>query len=267
MKAKTLWLIGTLGIALAPGLALAQGDIDGKWRIDISKARFSGNPEVFVLKNGEYQCKSCAPLIVVRADGADHGISGSPYFDTVNFKIVDDHSVEETRKKNGKTVLSLKIVVSSDGDTATFEYSDSSRANATIVGSGNVTRVGKAKRSTGMHILSGTWQISKYANLSEDALTFTFELEGDNLRWSSPMGQSYVANVNGTDAPYQDDPGVTSVSVLRLGNDTYMETEKRDGKPIRVRRFMVNPNGAKDMDIIDSDNLTGMTVVLKASKQ
>jgi hypothetical protein len=56
------------------------------------------------------------------------------------------------------------------------------------------------------------------------------------------------------------------VSVLRLGDGTYLETEKRDGKPIRVRRLMVNPNGAKDMDIIDNDNLTGMTAVLKASK-
>lgn len=268
MKTKMLFLIGMAEILLVPGVALAQSDFSGAWRIDISKTSFSSNPEIFVLNKGEYQCKSCVPNLDIKADGTDHAVTENPYFDTISIKIVDDRTVEETRKKNGKTVSTSRIVVSPDGNLATFQFSDSSRTNGDpIVGSGNLTRVGKAKQSSGKHILSGEWQISKYASLSEDASTFTLEVDGDTVRMTTPTGQSYAASFNGSDAPYHGDVGVTSVSVLRLGNDTFTETDKRDGKPVRERRFMVNPNGAKTMEIIDSDILTGPTLVLRADKR
>jgi len=268
MKTKTRFLIGMVEILLVPGAVLAQSDFSGAWRIDISKTSFSGNPQIFVLKKGEYQCKSCVPSLAIKADGADHAVTGNPYFDSISIKIVDDRTVEETRKKNGRTVSTSRIVVSPDGNSATFQFNDSSRTNGDpIVGSGSLTRVGKAKQSSGKHMLSGEWQISKYANLSENASTFTLGVDGDTLRMTTPTGQSYAANFNGSDAPYHGDVGVTSVSVLRLGNDTFTETDKRDGKPVRERRFMVNPHDTKTMVIIDSDLLTGTTEDLNADKQ
>lgn len=52
-------------------------------------------PEVFLLQNGTYQCKSCVPLISVKADGTDQSVSGSPYFDTISIKAVDDHTIAQ----------------------------------------------------------------------------------------------------------------------------------------------------------------------------
>ena len=106
--------------------------------------------------------------------------------------------------------------VSPDGTSATFQFSNSSRtSDDPIVGSGSLTRVGKAKQSPGKQVLSGEWQISKYANLSDDASTFTLEADGDMMRMTTPTGQSYAARFNGSDAPYHVDVDVTSVSLLR----------------------------------------------------
>ena len=41
--------------------------------------------------------------------------------------MVDDRTIEEVDKKNGKTVATSKTVVSPDGKTATFEFTDSSK--------------------------------------------------------------------------------------------------------------------------------------------
>ena len=45
---------------------------------------------------------------------------------------------------------------------------------------------------------------------------------------TSATGQSYNAKLDGTDTPFKGDPGVTSVSVKKLGKDTLEETRKRD---------------------------------------
>jgi hypothetical protein len=44
--------------------------------------------------------------------------------------VVDDRTIEEVDKKNGKTVTTSKTVVSQDGSTANFEFTDSSNTNA-----------------------------------------------------------------------------------------------------------------------------------------
>jgi hypothetical protein len=84
---------------------------------------------------------------------------------------------------------------------------------------------------------------------------------------TNPMGQSYTAKLDGTDAPYKGVPGINSVSILRLGKDTFMETDKRDGKAITTKRFMVTPADGKTMTVIVGDDLTGAATVLATAKQ
>ena len=110
--------------------AIAQNAFDGRWKFNLGDAQFPKKPDVFLLQNGMYQCKTCAPPIDVKADGQDQPVSGHPYFDSVSIKVVDDRTIEEVDKKNGKTVYTSKTVVSQDGKTATFEFSDSSNTNA-----------------------------------------------------------------------------------------------------------------------------------------
>jgi hypothetical protein len=262
-------LLVALFIVFLPLLAMAQSDFDGTWKVDLTKSTMSDKRDVFLLQNGTYQCKTCMPPISLKADGVDHSVTGNPYYDTLAVKVLDDRSVETIEKKNGRVVGTSKMVASSDGSTATFEFTDNTNnTSAPVVGKGVMTRVAKTKRPpTGAHAISGSWRTSKMESLSDNALTFTFKADGENLNMTNPMGQSYTAKLDGTDALYKGDPGINSVSILRLGKDTFMETDKRDGKAITTKRFMVTPVDGKTMTVIVGDDLTGAATVLAAAKQ
>ena len=178
---------------------------------------------------------------------------------------MDDRTIEEVDKKNGKTVATGKTTVSQDGKTANFEFTDSSNTNADPVsGKGTITQV--AKGPGGSHAVSGSWVTSKLDTLSDNGLLVTFRVEGDSLSMTNPTGQSYVAKLDGTDAPYKGDPGITSVSVKSMGENTIEETDKRDGKVISVARMTVGSDG-KIITLKVEDKLRGSNSQFTATKQ
>jgi hypothetical protein len=212
-----------------------------------------------------YHCKTCVPEVKVKADGQEQKVSGHPYYDMVSIKVVDDRTIEETDKKNGKTVATSKSWVSADGNTLMFEFTDSSATNADpVTGKGEATRV--AKGPAGSHAVSGSWRMSKMNTLSDNGITFTYKVQGDSLSMATPNGQSYTAKLDGTEAPYKGDPGTTSVSVKRVNNNTMEETDKRDGKMIAVARMTVSADG-KTMTIAIDDKLHGTKSEFTATKQ
>src|SRR5271169_3481198 len=117
---KLLWT-GLLVSLLLPVLAMAQSAFDGTWKLDMNKVEFPKKPDVYLLQNGTYECKTCVPAIKIKADGQDQAVSGHPYFDTVAIKVISNQAIEETDKKSGKTVATSKSTVSPDGSTLTFE--------------------------------------------------------------------------------------------------------------------------------------------------
>ncbi len=262
---KKVFLVGLLMSLLTPVLASAQSTLDGTWKADLNKAQLSKKPDVYLLQYGMYECKTCVPPIKIKADGEDQPVTGHPYYDTMSIKIVDDHSIEETDKKNGKTVTTSKTVVSDDGTKAGFEFSDSSATNADpVTGKGEMMLVGKGP--VGSHAASGSWRTTKLENFSDNGVTITFKTEGDSLTMSTPTGQTYTAKLDGTEAPYKGDPGTSSVSVKRISKSTVEETDKRDGKVISVQRMTVAPDG-KTLTIFVNDKLHGTTSQFVAEKQ
>ena len=262
---KKLPWIGLLVAFLTPISARAQTAFDGTWKFELSTAQFPKKPDVYLLQDGMYSCKSCVPPIEVKADGQDQKVTGQPYFDTLSVKIVDDHSIEETNKKDGKVNGSSKSTVSGDGKTMTFVFTDSSATNSDpVTGKGEATRV--AKGPAGTHQISGSWRTTKLDNLSDNALLLTYRVEGDTLTMTSPTGQGYTAKLDGTEAPYKGDPGTTSVAVKRTGANSFEETDKRDGNVISVARNTVSADG-KTMTVAVSDKLHGTTSQFEAKKQ
>jgi hypothetical protein len=202
-----------------PGLATAQSAFDGTWKVNMNKVELPEKPDVFLLQNGMYECKTCTPPIKVKADGQDQAVSGDPYRDTAAIKVISDREIQETDKKNGKTVGTATTTVSPDGNTLAVEFSDSSNSNAApVTGKAEEKRV--AKGPAGSHAISGSWRTVKYEGLSENAITWTYKVSGDELTMTNPTGQSYTAKMDGTEAPYKGDPGTTSVSVKLIGKDT-----------------------------------------------
>ncbi len=250
---------------LTPGLAVAQSAFDGTWKVDLKTAQFPKKPDVYLLQDGMYHCKTCVPAIAIKADGQDQKVTGHPYYDTASIKVVDDRTIEETDKKNGKVVVTSKTWVSADGNTLMFDFTDSSATNADpVTGKGEETRV--AKGPAGSHAISGSWRTSKMDTVSDNGLTFTYKVAGDSLTMTTLTGQSYTAKLDGTEAPFKGDPGTTSVSVKKMGMNTMEETDKRDGKVISVARITLTPDG-KGMTIAVDDKLHGTSSKFMAVKQ
>ncbi len=262
---KTPLGIGLLASLLLPGLATAQSAFDGTWKVDVNKVEFPKKPDVYLLQNGMYECKTCAPPVKIKADGQDQTVTGDPYRDAVAIKVINDHEIEETDKKNSKTVGTSTTTVSPDGNTLTFEFSDSSNTNAApVTGKGEATRV--AKGPAGSNAISGSWRTTKVETISANAITWTYKVSGDELTMTNPTGQSYTAKLNGQEAPYKGDPGTTGVSVKMTGKDTLEETDRRGDKVISVSKMTLEPDG-KTAKIAWEDKLRGTTGEYVAEKQ
>jgi hypothetical protein len=256
-------LPGLLLLVLLPVPAMGQSPFDGTWTIDMSTVKFPEKPDVYVLQNGMYECKTCAPPIKIKADGSDQNVAGHPYFDAMAVKAVDDHSVESTTKRGGKVVGTEKDVISEDGNSMTGTWTDSGQpSGGTQNGTFTAKRV--AKGPSGAHLLSGSWRTEK-GDASASALTWTYKVSGNELNMTNPTGQSYTAKVDGTEAPYNGDPGTTTVSVKVQGN-TLTETDKRNGKVIGILKMVVESDGKTAKATYD-DKLHGTTIAADARKQ
>jgi uncharacterized Zn-binding protein involved in type VI secretion len=262
---KKVIFVGLLVALLVPAQAMAQSAFDGTWKIDLNKAKMPQKPEVLLLQNGKYACKTCVPPIGVAADGQDHPVSGHPYFDTIAIKVVDDHTIQETEKKAGKVVATSSRTVAADGKTAAYEFTDSSNTNADpVTGKGTMSQV--ARGPAGSHAISGSWRYSSFDNVSDNGLMFTYKVDGDNLKMTTPTGQSYSAKMDGKDVPYSGDPGTTSVSLKKTGKNALEETDKRDGKVVSIAKMTVSADG-KTMALTVDDTLHGSTSSFVAIKQ
>jgi hypothetical protein len=231
----------------------------------MNKVTFPQKPDVFLLQNGMYSCKTCTPPYTVKADGTDQPVTGHPYFDSVAIKVVNDHEIQETDKKGGKTVSTSDVVISNDGKTATYTFTDSSDTNggAPVKGKGSSTLV--MKGPAGSHAVSGSWRQDKMESLSENAIMWTYKVNGNQLTMTNPTGQTYTATFNGADAPMKGDPGITSVSLKKMGN-TLEETDKRDGKTIGVFKVTVSADG-KTAKASYTDTRQNRTTQFDAVKQ
>jgi GH15 family glucan-1,4-alpha-glucosidase len=262
LAACVLFLLPVL-LLLVPASLFGQSPFDGTWRTNMEQAKFSPKPIVFSLNNGVYDCSSCSPKIHVKADGQDQSVTGQAY-DTISVREVDAKSIELTTKKNGKTVSEQTRTVSDDGNTLTVKTTfHPENSDQTVTPEVTAARVGKAP--AGANGTSGSWRTSKVKE-SENGLTTTYKLSGDELSMSTPTGESYTAKLDGKDYPYKGVYAYDSVSLKRVSERTIEETDKRGGKIIEVLKISVAPDGKK-MTVVVTSRLTGRVSTYVAEKQ
>ncbi len=109
-------------------------------------------------------------------------MTGHPYFDSVAITVVNDHVVKEVDKKGGKVVATSTTTISPDGKLATYEFTDASdtKGGPPVTGKGESVKV--APGPAGSHAYSGSWQMKKIDNLSENAIVWSYMVMGDFLR-------------------------------------------------------------------------------------
>jgi hypothetical protein len=263
---RKLMVLAPLGALLfAPAVLPAQSPLDGTWKVDMNHVDWSKKPDIYLLQGGMYACKTCTPPYNVKADGTDQAVTGHPYVDTIAIKAVNDHEIQETDKKNGKVVSTSTTTISPDGKTATFTFTDSSDTNGgpPVTGKGEETRV--AAGPAGSAAVSGSWQMSKFETISDNAITWSYKVSGGSLTMTSKTGQSYTAKLDGTEAPMKGDPGVSSVIVKMTGKNMLVETDKRGDKVISVTTLTVSPDG-KSGKAVAEDKLANRTTTYSVVK-
>ena len=131
-------MVRIVAIALLSALfcgttAFAADAIDGTWKLNVAKSKFSGTaPKSATRVYTESADGSTLDQKMVGADGKemsmhaalvydgkDHPITGNPDADSGAGKAIDTHTSEFTLKKGGKVVGSVHRVVSADGKTLT----------------------------------------------------------------------------------------------------------------------------------------------------
>jgi hypothetical protein len=239
----------------------AQGRFDGTWEMKMDSLEFSGTPEEYLPNEGMFHCLSCVPKVDVRTDGSDHKVTGRPNADTMSVRVVDPSSVEFIFKKEGKPTFACIETVSPDGNTMTEEFTETPISQR-VTGHATFTRVSKGPVVS--HALSGSWQMRTVRNVSSTGPTTTYQTTKDGLNVSAGP-QHFEAKFDGKDYPVQGDPS-QMVSLRRIGDDTIEETERQDGKVLRVTLITVSRDG-KSMRVESADKLRGGSMTYTAEKR
>ena len=245
---------------LLPAAALADTGFDGTWKTNMESMKMTGRPLVLLLANGEYTCSSCNPPYTVKADGAEHKVSGQAYFDTAKVKVTGPNSAEIVLKQGSKEFVRFSDTVSADGNTVTSKVTNHMGAQ-TATDEFTAKRVAAAP--AGSHPLSGSWQEQQHVGGNLRTVQYRMTAEGLQMRWN---GQSYEAKFDGKEYPVAGDPGKTTVSLKKIDDATVEETDHRQGKVVDKIRLVL----AKDENtiaVIDKDIAHGETITYTLERQ
>jgi len=248
-------------LALGATSVFAQSAFNGTWRAINGSMEYHGSNK-YSLQNGFWRCDSCVPRIAIKADGREYRINSSLYYgaayaDTESVREVNDHSIEIIDKVGWKVVGVNKFSTSGDGKTLTTDWKNGKES-----GKFDSERVGSAP--AGGNKISGEWRPVR-TNTSEGEITCTYKLIADGLIMSDPTGDSYTAKFDGKEYPFKGDPGITSVTVKKIDENTVEETYLRKGKVITVALIAVDPNG-ETMKVTVEDKLRKATITWTANK-
>jgi len=248
-------------VLLIPFPLLGQSRFDGTWRMKMDSLEFSTTPEEYLVADGVYHCVSCVPRVDVKADGADHKAQGhESYYDTIAVRVLDSQSLDFTFKKNGKLVATSKETVAPDGKTMIEEFRNAAK-NAPVAGKAGFLRV--SDPPAGSHVLSGKWQMRTIKNNTDAGTLTTYRSIPNGLKIISGR-ESYEAKFDGKDYPVGKDLHST-VSLTLIDDNTFEETDKRDGKVLTVSRMIVSSDGAT-MRVESSDQQRGATMTYTAER-
>jgi len=97
----------------------------GSWRVN--KVNESENGRTTTYKGDGDEISMSTPTgesYTAKLDGKDYPVKGAYFYNSVSLKRVDDHTIEETDKRDGKVVEVARISVSPDGKKMTVVATD-----------------------------------------------------------------------------------------------------------------------------------------------
>jgi hypothetical protein len=250
-------------LLLAPAVVLAgSSTFDGTWKARADSFKTSGKPDSYLLADGTYSCSSCNPSLTVKADGAEHAVTGHPYFDSAAVKVVNPSTLEITYRRAGKVIGHDTITVSADGKMYTDKFVN---YDGTKEVTGSFTEKRVSAGPAGAHAISGDWLQDQLTGVSDSGMIVSYEMGTDHFKMSA-NGQSYHAKFDGKEYPISGDPGHTTVTLKRLSANAVEETDHRQGKVTDVIHLATAADG-KTITVEDKDVAHGQTTTFTLDKQ
>jgi len=135
VKARTIVL--SLALAFAAAAVVFASPQMGTWKLNEAKSKFApgapknqtvvyaavGDKMKITVDGTDGAGKPTHNEWTGKFDGKDQPITGDPTADARSYKKVDDRTLELTAKKDGKLIVSGRIVMSADGKTRTVTTS------------------------------------------------------------------------------------------------------------------------------------------------
>ena len=249
-------LIPTL---LLPAAALSDTGFDGTWKTNMESLKTTGKPVVLLLAGGEYTCSSCNPPYTVKADGAEHRVTGQAYFDIAKVRVTGPYSADIVLKQGSKELVRFSDTVSADGTMLTSKVTNLAGVQ-TVTDELTAKRVAAAPADS--HPLSGSWVEQRHVGGDLRPVQYRMTAEGFEMRWN---GQSYDAKFDGREYPVVG-VGKTTVSLKKIDDATVEETDHRQGKVVDEIRLALAEDG-NTITVIDKDIARGQTVTYTLEKQ
>ena len=248
-------------LLLVPAAAFAGSTLDGTWKSRLDSFKVTGKPDSYLLADGTYTCSSCDPTFKVKADGADHAVTGHDYYDSVKVKVVSPSAIEITYHRAGKVSAKVTRTVSADGKSfaGTFVNYDGTKK---VTGSFTEKRVSAGP--AGAHAISGEWMADQLTAGNDALRIVSYTMTNDGFKMDS-NGQSYDAKFDGKEYPVRHDPGHTTVTLKKLSANEVEETDHRQGKVTDV--IHIATADGKTMNVEDKDVTHGQTMTFTLDKQ
>jgi hypothetical protein len=232
---------------LTPTAAFAAGAFDGTWKLSPQHFQVSKQPVVLLLSGGEFSCKTCLVTSTMKADGTDQPMKGNPNADSESITVVDANTVTTVFKLGGKTVETVKSVVSADGKT--FDRAETNQFGAEP-SYFTIRYIRTADAPAGAHLLSGTWRAQKLLSSSGPGDLVTYAITDDGFTMSS-NGQSYSAKFDDKTYPVKGDPTKTMVNLKKVSDTEVIETDSQLGKVVETLDLTVSADG-KTIHAVDT---------------
>jgi hypothetical protein len=128
-------LAGVVCVGLLTIAGFAADNFSGTWKLNLQKSQYNPGPpprsltstlEImgdtanFTFDGYDSNGESIVPgELSIKLDGQDYPIADDPTRDTVAIKKIDDYTMEQTNKKNGKVTTITRTVYAQDGKSRT----------------------------------------------------------------------------------------------------------------------------------------------------
>lgn len=239
------WSIVAIVMLVIAGTALAESPWTGKWKMDPSQSKLTGDTVTFASgPGGEMSLTSEGRTSKFKLDGQPYkSWSGAES----TWKKVDDNTFESHWTLNGTDLGTTTWTISPDGKSMKEESKGTTPNGSSFDDNSEYTRVG------GTDGLVGSWKSTK-TSMSEDR-SFEMAADGDKgMQWTIPDIKATVsAKMDGKDYPAEGPtvPKGLTLALTPVSSNSFKMMEKMNGTPLWHGTYTLSADG-KTMTVIGS---------------